>query len=152
MASTDFRASARADETASVWVPLITLTHSEFATRRIAKDSNVTSRGERFSGYPLRLSLPRDTDDGSLDGRLEIEDVERTLIAALRSADSEPAVTVEIVRADAPETVEFTYNGLELRDMSVLGVGITGVIGIADQRTEPIPADAMTPDTFPGLF
>ena len=87
-----------------------------------------------------------------LDGRVEIEDVNRVLIDAIRTVDSPPAVLIEVTRAAAPGVVEFTYSSLELTDIDIAGIRLVAVVGLADFRTEPIPADAMTPTLFPGLY
>lgn len=152
MASVDFRTSARAAETGDAWLPLITISHAAFADRHITSDADIVSRGARFRGYPLSLSLPKDTDDGMLDGGFEVEDVNRNLIDAIRTANSPPTVLIEIVRAAAPGIVEFTYSSLELTDIDIDGIRLAAVVGLADFRTEPIPADAMTPTLFPGLY
>ena len=154
MASNDFRGSAYKRRTSEVWLPLVSISHASFRSTvsLVGNTERITRRGITYRPYAMRVRLPRDTDDGGLDGDISIDDVERTIIVALRAADSAPAVSILIVRAADPTVAEFEYPDLELKDFSVTGTLIEAVIGVADYRTEPVPAHAVTPTLFPGAF
>ena len=154
MASEDFRGSAYGRRTADVWLSLVSISHDSFdATFRLVGNGEPVDRGAiRYQPFSLRLRLPRDTDDGGLDGDIEIEDIDRELIPALRAATDPPAVSVVVVRASDPATAEFEYPSLELKDLSIDGLRIRAIIGVRDYRTEPIPAYSITPADFPGAF
>lgn len=146
-------ASAHAQETGEVWLVLLTITHSTLPTpiRVVNNTEDITSRGLLFQGFPFRIVLPGESSDGPVHASLEFDNVERTAIAAIRTTNSPPSVTIEVILASAPDTVELSFAGLQLREANYDALTISGELHFESLMNEPITL-SMTPSRLPGLF
>ncbi len=146
-------ASLNEQETDEVWLPLVTIAHEALADpiRAVANPENVTSRDMLFVGLPFELTLPDETEDGPGEVRLRIDNVDRMIVDTLREINTPPTVTVEVILASQPDTVELSVDNLTLRDARYDVVTVEGVLRFEDLTTEPI-AEIISPERFPGLF
>lgn len=146
--------AVNAQETGEVFAVLLTLAHDSLAQPlRVTSDSvNTVSRGDVFVAYPFDLSLPEDSEALTATAHLSIDNVDRMIVAALRGLQDSPAVTVEIVRAAAPDTVEAVFPDFRLSEIQYDAARVTGILTIEDFTAEPYPAGVFAPAGFPGLF
>lgn len=146
--------AVNAQETDEVFLVLLTLAHeSLIQPLRVTSDAvNTISRGEVFTAYPFDLSLPEDSEALTATAHLSIDNVDRVIVAALRGLQDSPSVTVEIVRASAPDIVEAVFPDFRLSEIQYDAATVTGVLTIEDFTAEPYPAAVFTPAGFPGLF
>lgn len=153
MAGPAFTRATRARETAEVLLELVTLTHADFTApiRRVGNTEDITSRGDTWLARPTAVELPRDEDRGAVTGRIVLDDTDLNVSSELRRTATPPSVLVEIVRADAPNTVEVDYRHLEITAMVQAGTEVEISIGLADYRTEPFPEHSFGPAYFPDL-
>jgi hypothetical protein len=152
--SADALRALHAPQTGEAFVVLLTLSHASLDTplRVAGSDTVVFSRGDEFTPYPFALTLPDDAARQSPEARLVIDNVDRQIMAALRGLSSAPAVTIEIVRAAAPDVVEARFDAFRLGQVSYDSRLIEGILSLEDFTAEPFPAGSFSPGHFPGLF
>lgn len=166
--SLNFRQSAYAQETGRVLIALVTITHDALAepiristdpTQRIEEyttDTDVVygtiSRGNTFLFLPVRIKLPDETEAGPGDITLEIDNIHRQYVETIRSISSPPAVTVELVMDNTPDTVEAQWPEFLLADITYDSVTISGTLRMETLMREPFPCGTFTPSGFPGVF
>lgn len=145
--------SAFAQETGEVWLVLLTLSHPSLATpMRFVNDYlGITSRGNVFQPFPFEVEFPGEDADQPTDARLSIDNIDRTIVQTIRSISAPPEVTIEVVLASQPDTVEASFSGLILRNVTYDETKVSGTLRFEDIMSEPISVQ-MTPQRFPGLF
>ena len=134
--------SAFQAETGDVWLILLTIEHEDMLDdiRIVNNTQDIASRGLLFVRYAFGFDFPVDAEDKPPIARLRIDNVDRRLVEAVRSISTAPYITVELVRAADPDTVEQTLAGFRLRDISWDVSQITGRLVLDDLQTEPYPA------------
>ncbi len=154
MPSNEFRSSAFAQETDDIWLILLTLTHTDLDEPiRVARNTeNVVSNGQTFVAFPFDIELPNDQEDQSPTARLTISNISREIAETLRSIRSSPSVTIEVVSAEDPDTVEFRLPGFQLKNVGWDAISVQGQLTLENIAVEPFPEGLFTPANFPGLF
>lgn len=143
-----------AQNTSEAFISLLTLSHPSMATPiRVSGDAvDTTSGSDLFVAYPFEIQLPNDTDDRAPSVTLKIDNVDRTIIYALRGLTGPLSLLIQIVRASNPDYVEVEYGGMQLRSANYDALTISGELTMEDILTQPYPAGRMTPGVAPGLF
>jgi len=143
-----------AQETGEVFLMLLTIAHASLTpSLRFANNTvDVTSRGNTYLGWPFQVVLPQEFDDQLPVVQIQIDNIDRRIMEGVRLLTSPPAVTLEVVLASAPDTVEagpfaFTFKGCDYDSLVV-----SGTLLFEDVLNEPYPRYAFTPGLFPGLF
>lgn len=160
-----FRQAAYRKETGEVPVLLLTLTHTSLVTPiRVSTDNKdtfvvdgVTVRGTISGGLnylycPMNIVLPDDSDDSISEAQIEIDNVDRDILAAIRGLTSAPTITIQAVLASTPNTVEAQFPNFKLSGVQADALTISGRITLGGFLGEPFPGGSMTPSNFPGLF
>lgn len=139
--------------TDEVFLVLLTIDHTDLAAPiRVVNDfANLTSRGNLFVGLPFDLELPAQTPDQPGELRITVDNVDRMIVESVRVISSPATVTLEVVLASSPDTVELSYSALTLRDVGYDAYRVTGVARFEDVTIEPI-AESITAFRFPGLY
>jgi hypothetical protein len=168
--SLNFRQAAYASETERYLIALITISHADLTsdillstdpTQRLigegyTSDTEVVygtvSRGENYIFYPVRLSLPDDTDEGPGSMTIEIDNIHRTLVETIRSIFTPAEMTVELVLDNALDTVEAQWPAFQLTNIKYDANVITGTLSLELEDREPFPAGSFSPSYFRGLF
>lgn len=148
------RQAVHAAETGEAFLVLLTIDHADLAAPiRVSSDGvDTVSRGETFAAFPFRLTLPEDSDDRPPRARLQIDNVDRQIVQALRQVSGPPSVLMEIVLASDPETVEAAFPDFTLQSAQYDALVVSGELGLESFLREPFPAQRFTPAGFPGLF
>lgn len=146
-------ASMMDETTDEVWLPLVTISHSDLAApiRVVANYENIVSRGNTFIAYPFDLELPGQADDSPGEARLRIDNVDKQIVEAIRTITGPPSVLIEVIMASAPDTVEIAIGSMTLRDVSYDVAAVEGVLRFEDITVEPVGA-IITPERFPAIF
>ena len=134
---------------AAAWLVLVTIDHADLpAPFRLTSDGvDTTSQGYMFSALPFEVVLPDDAEARAPRAQLRIDNTSLEVIAALRGLVDPLGVTLQIVRASAPDVIEREWTGLEWR-ASTYDVGfISGTLGVDDMAAEEFPYQ-----TFDGRF
>jgi Domain of unknown function (DUF1833) len=138
-----------AQECGTAWLVLLTITHADLPSPlRFTSDSVETvSNGVTFQPFWFDIVLPDDVEGRTPRAQLRIDNTSQEVVALLRGLTTPPAITLQVVRATAPDVVEREWAGLEWRS-SAFDVGfITGTLTIDDLATEEFPYE-----TYDGRF
>ncbi len=148
------RQALYAPETGDAFLILLTITHATLEEPiRVTSDAvDTVSRGETFVAFPFDLVLPDDGEGRAPRAKLTIDNVDRTIVQAVRGLTSSPGVLIEIVRAADADTVEARFLDFKLINVSYDAQRVEGVLTIEDFTAEPFPAGTFSPGLFPGLF
>lgn len=162
------RGAVFAPETDEVFILLLTISHADLsAPIRVTPDQKevlpiasalnpdtrgVISRGQEFIGFPFEITLPNEDEDQSPRAQLRIDNVSREIVRAVRSIRSPADVTVEIVLASEPDTVETALEGFQMRSVTYNALTVEGDLTVEQFDLEPYPSRRMTPSNYPGLF
>ena len=143
-----------ARETGEIFLACLTISGPGLDTLRAVNDTQPLVRtAGTFHPYPFETVLPEDTDSASPTVQLRVDNVDRQVTAALRAYQGMPQVTLEIVLASSPNTVEMGPFEFSLLGVDYDALLITATLGYEeDFLNQAAPAQSYTPTTSPGLF
>lgn len=143
-----------AQETDRVLLICLTLEHASLATPiRLVRDrADLLRAAGNFIGFGFDVALPDERDDQLPTVQLTIDNVDRSITAAIEALNSEPTVTMEVVPAEDPDTIEAGPFVLTLQSVTYDALSVRGQLGYEDVLNEPFPEGTFTPKDFPGLF
>jgi len=152
--TTDLTTSAFAQETDEVWLVLVTIDHADLSQpiRVVNNTEDVTSGGDTYVAFPFDITLPDAREDAPPRARLVIDNVSREIAEAIRTISSAPSVTLEVIRAADPDTIEISWPFFKLRNVKWDVGKVSGDLTLEDFTSEPYPAGIFSPASFPGLF
>ena len=161
--SNTFKAAAFAQQTGEVFIMLVTLSSpgliddirvcsDPFELLPTAGVRGVVSRGDEYVFLPFEITLPTEDDSGIARAKLTIDNVTRQVVQAVRSSAGRIGITIEIVLASDPDTVEVSMNDFILDGITYDALTVTGEISLEYYDLEPFPSSRFTPSYFPGIF
>jgi len=150
--SLTFRESVYSSETNEAFLILIDITYDSTHIRLTSDNVDTVSNGNTFTAFPFTISLPSDPDESITRGSITIDNVDRSIVQAIRSATTNPDITIQIVLASDPDTVEAEFTGFKLTNVRYDALKVTGDISIESFVHEPFPGNRFLPSTFPALF
>lgn len=138
--------AALARETPQVFVSLLDLDHSTWIdTVRLAdNDEAVVSGGKTYMPFPLKLVKPAETDDVP-EATLTVANVDQVIGERLDAVSTPIDVTITLVLAESPDTVERSWSGFELRNVKWNALFAEGVLTQRQFSRELWPPRRMTP-------
>lgn len=143
-----------AQETDEVFLPLLTINHEslEEPIRVVRNTENVTSRGHDYIALPFDITLPTDDGETLPVANLQIDNIERTIVSTIRSIDTPPEVTIEIVLASSPDIVEMGLYDMTLQSASYDAFTVEGSLVIEDIMNQQFPPGVIDSEQYNGLF
>lgn len=154
MTSATLKAAAFAEATGEVWLVLITLDHADLAEplRFVNDNQNITSGGNEFLAFPFVFEEPDQGEGAGGLARIRIDNVDRQIAQTIRELQTAPDVTVQIVLASDPDTVERELGNLKLVSASWDRLEVSGDLSPVRDQDEPGCSWRFTPATAPALF
>lgn len=157
------KAAVYAQNTDECFITLVTINHASFSEPvRVASDPyeilpdagvrGVVSRGNEFIFLPFDIELPAQDDTGVARARISVDNVDRQIVAAVRTATSALSITIEIVLASDVDTPEVSVEDFRLDRVTYDAFTVSGDISVEFFDLEPFPSRRFTPSDFPGLF
>ena len=158
-----------AQETTEREICLLTITHPEFdqpvqlstdATQYLRDDEEsgspiygTVSRGIEFIYVPISPVLPSSDSENPPAGRFSISNVSQVISPyLLMVGEHYPRITVEVVMASDPDTVNQLWPEFDLTTANIDATNAEVQISLNTANTEPIPYLRFTPAHFPNLF
>jgi len=132
---------------------LLTIEHPTSGSIRLVNNTaDITSRGNVFSAFPMKITLP--TDDGKTEKEvsLELDNVSLELISELRTVTSPMPATIEAVLSNDPDSVEIELGELKIGDISYDSKKISARLYLDDFLNTGLSSEKYTPTLYPGLF
>lgn len=146
--------SGRSPETGEVFLLLLTIEHASLAApiRCVNNLTDIISNGETFVAFPFRIQPPDEQEDSAPRMRLQIDNVDRTIVASIRRLTSPPTVQLDVCVASQPDVIEASFPGFTLRQAQYDALTVEGDLSLDDIVTEPFPEGSFTPQHFAGMF
>ena len=122
---------------------------------RLVNDlQDLTSNGQVYTAFPFHITLPEEREDALPSIRLVLDNVDRSIVEAIRGIppSAPPTVKIELVLASQPDLIELSFPDLVLRDVSYDAFTVEGELRLDEDDREPLPADSFTPQLFPAIF
>jgi Domain of unknown function (DUF1833) len=143
-----------ANETGEVFLFLVALSHPDMVTMFFVNNQvDIISNGESYLAFPFELTLPDDREDVITRIQLQIDNVDRRVVEAVRSIDTPATVTVSVIRAAEPNVLVAGPIDCVLRNVSYNALTVSGDLAPHENiLDEPFPQHSCTPATTPGVF
>lgn len=149
--SSTARSALYEQTTDEVWLELVTIDHDDLSSsiRLVGNSEDIVSNGNTFTacGFPP-IPLPSDGNDVVF----VVENVSQTILQAVRSIVTPLTLTLEIVLASDPDTVEAGPFEFQSRKFTFNQRTIEFSLSYEPLLSEPFPAYTYTPIDYPGLF
>jgi len=152
--SSSFLEALYSERTNEVFLVLLSIAHADLVeTIRVVNNTeNITSSGVEYTAFPFTLSLPDDIEDQLPAVTLSIDNVDRSIVEAVRTINSPATVSLSVVLASDPDTVEIGPITLTMRQVEYDQLTVSGTLQPADLLSEPFPQGRFSPNRYPGLF
>ena len=149
-----FKQEAFLPDSDEVYLILITIEHDDISPsiRVVNNNENITSNGNLFTQFAFDMELP-DSREGTLSrARISIDGVSREISEAIRSITTPAQVTLQVIRASDPDTIERSWAPTTLRNVKWDAGRISGDLVFEEMEIEPFPIWQFSPANAPGLF
>jgi len=150
--SLTFRSAVFSSETDQAFIVLIDIEYDGNHLRISSDGVDTISGGDTYTAYPFEVTLPSDVEAEISRGSIQIDNVDRAIVTAIRSVTTAPSITLEVVLASDPDTIEATFSGFKLTNVYYNDFIVSADIGIESFMHEPFPGGSFLPSTFPGVF
>jgi hypothetical protein len=118
----------------------------------VGHNENIWSGGIEYLAAGFRITLPQEREDRPPEVSLEIDNVDRVIVDAVRIATSSPSITLSVVLQTTPNRIEAGPFGLTLRSVTWDALVVSGRLSYEALLDEQYPSGTFTPTEFPGLF
>jgi hypothetical protein len=98
------------------------------------------------------IDLPGQDQDNVPQVKLEIDNVDRIIVDAIRAISTAATVDIEVVLASSPNTIEVGPITMTMRNIEYDALKVRATLVFEELFTEPYPGDSFTPASHPGLF
>lgn len=142
-----------AQETDAVFLILLTIEHESLAVpiRVVNNNVNIVSRGNTYQAFAFDITLPND-DDGLPVAKLTMDNIGLELIKTIRSIKSNPTVTIEIILASSPDTVELAVYDMTLKSVQFNAYTVSGDLVVEDILNQPLHGSMIDSSQYRGLL
>ena len=144
-----------AQRTSEVFVPCLSINHPTFVNPiLLAMNTEPLVRtAGTYQPYAFQIDLPGQHEDKLPQVKLTVDNIDLQVNDAIRTLQGPPTVTMDVVMASSPNTVEigpFNYN---LTSATADANTIQGVLGFEeDVFSQQVPGQNYQPNNSPGLF
>jgi hypothetical protein len=151
--SLTFRQAINAQETEQVFIILVEISGTGMDTIRVCSGGeSISSNGNDYIYYPFSLDLPSDEAEDVPQAKMTIDNVDQSLIEAIRTLARAPSVRIMVVLASDPNQVEVDFSDFIFTDITYDALTISGTISVENFMSEPFPGDYIVPSNFISLF
>jgi len=105
-----------------------------------------------FAGGFFEVELPEEAGENISTVRIAIDNVDRSIVTAIRNASEPPTVKMWIVLRSSPDLVEAGPYYLQLESATYDANTVTGELAFEDITNRRYPKHEFTPAIAPGLF
>lgn len=146
--------AALAQETSEVFLALLEIAHDDLGSpiRAVNNMEDVTSNGDVYAAFPFEVAMPAESGDAPSKAVLRIDNVDQSVITAIRSITTPPTATLSVILASSPDTIEAGPFEFTMREVDYDAQFVRAELHFEDILNEPFPADKYTPNNFPGLY
>lgn len=133
---------------------LFTLEHETFDAPilLVNNGTEVISRGQTFSRFPVKLILPQDDGESERVVQITFDNVSLELLDEIRTVTTPIRLKLELVLASIPDEVQMAYEELKLVQVTYNPQTISAKIIPDDFLNTSLTSEKYTPSAYPGLF
>lgn len=132
---------------------LLTISNPSFSTIKLVNNTvDIVSRGETYTAYPFRLTLPPEDGETQKDITLELVNISLELIDEIRAATTPITVDMEMILASNPDEVQLSVLTLKTKVVKYNQDAILATLYLDDFLSTELTSEKYGPDNFPGLF
>lgn len=139
--------------TEEAFLVLLEITHASLSEPvRVTSDAVATTHDSNtYNPLRFKIALPDDDPDKFPTTTLEISNVDRRVVEAIRKITDAADVTMKVVLGSAPDTVEAGPITMKLRNVRYDQLNVSGDLESSDFSVEPFPAHTYNPVDYPFL-
>lgn len=144
-----------AQRTAEVFIPCLKIDHPSFAAPyRIAFNTETLHRTEGdYLPFAFQCNLPDQMEDSTPQVKVTIDNTDLAISDAIRTVSGRPSVTMDVVLASSPNTIEAGPFEYSLLDATASTDAIQGTLGYEDDVfAQQVPGQNYLPTNSAGLF
>lgn len=142
-----------AQESNEVLLTLVTLSHPNFGEIHLVNNTvDITSRGQVYTAFPMSVRYPVDDGESARDFQLEMDNVSLAVISQLRGVTDFINVTIELILASMPDTVQVSQSELQILTLQYNKSRITAKVVLDNFLNTAMTSEKYGPTNFPGLF
>lgn len=146
---------ALASATDDAWLCLLTITPTSVGSipfHLVNNNEDVVSRGVTFKPFPFTFVLPADDGENLPKVSIVIDNVDESIVRAIRAELEPPMVKLEIATSAFPNIVEKSLDFLKLRTVNYTSMTIEGTLETINVLNSRFPNGDYTAVQFPALF
>lgn len=137
----------------NVYVNLLEIKHSTITTIRICDNTeDVISGGNSYTAYPFRIQLVDDREGEFPRPSIEIDNIDGTIMQALRSILTKATITHSAVLFNTPDVPEIGPIDYTLVEVEYDAFSIVGILSLGIFASQAVPFHPITNATAPGAF
>jgi hypothetical protein len=151
--SSDFTEQVNRAETSTVFLTLLEIDHSSLTTpiRVVNNNENIISNGDTYYASAFMFTPPSQNDGDITPAKLDIDNVDRTIVEAVRTIDSPATITASMVLSSDLDYVEWGPIEMSLIQVTYNKEGVSGSIGFLQYLQYNVSSVVMDNSKFPGL-
>jgi hypothetical protein len=149
------RSATYGEETPEVFLQLLRIYHASIIggpLRLVNNPTSIVSNGEEYIGCPFNIDVAADRDDVLPEVQLAVDNVDRLIVATLRTITTPIEVEMEVVVASTPDVIEMQAQRSTMRVATWDIHTVNGTLKFEDMLNEPYPGGTFTAKKYPGLF
>lgn len=141
-------------ETDEVFIALAKLEHPSISTVRVCANTEPVLRTDgTWLPFPFEFILPDDIQGQVPRASVKFDNVDRSILAALRDLQGKPKCTFMLVLASSPNTVEYGPAEFQIPSASWDVMAVTASLAYQEEIwNQQIPGQTYTPSNSAGLF
>lgn len=140
-------------ESGDPFLMLLTLSHPSFTTLRLVNNTvDITSNGNFFMAFPIKINLPVDDGQTQREVTLELDNVSLEFLDELRLVTTAIGVKIEMVLASNPDIVQISLEDLKIRGIQYDKQKITAKLYMDDFMSTSVTSEIYGPSIYPGIF
>lgn len=144
-----------AQRTAEVFIPCLKIEHPSFAAPiRVAYNTETVHRADGdYLPFASQCNLPDQMEDSTPQVKVTIDNTDLQVMDAIRSVTGRPTITMDVVLASSPNTIEAGPFEYSLLDATATAEVIQGTLGFEDDVfSQQVPGQNYLPTNSAGLF
>lgn len=139
-------------ESEDPFLTLVTLTGSGFSYYLVNNTTDITSNGQVFTAFPMKIRLPVDDGESAREFQIEFDNASLNLIRSLRAVTSPIDCRIDMILASLPDVIQMSVVDLLIRTITYDDRKVSAKIVLDNFLTIGMPSEKYTPSLFPGLF
>lgn len=140
-----------------VWLYLVEIDSPVFTdpVRVCNNNADIVSGGNTYYAWGFTVSMLADTDDNDTPSvKFTVDNVDQSIVFAINAIpiDLPPTVSLSVIRASAPDTIEIGPIVLPVTDLACTSLTVEFTIGLPAVLVEQFPGYTFNPTNSPGMF